>query len=122
MPRVVHFEINADDPQRAAHFYTKVFGWNIQKWDGPMDYWLVMTGESAEPGIDGGIMQRENPRATTVNTVDVPSVDDFIKKVKSNGGKVLVPKMAVPGVGYMAYCQDTEGNSFGLMENDPEAK
>jgi predicted enzyme related to lactoylglutathione lyase len=122
MRRVVHFEINADDPERAVKFYQKVFGWKIEKWNGPVDYWLVMTGPNDQPGINGGIMKRMNPEASTYNTVDVPSVDEFTKKITEQGGKVAVPKMAVPGVGYMAYCADTEGNIFGIMQEDPTAK
>ena len=121
MPRVVHFEINADNPERAVGFYENVFGWKIEKWAGPVDYWLVMTGEQAEPGIDGGIMQRSQAQGT-VNTVDVPSLDDFVQKVTSVGGKVVQPKTAVPGVGYLAYCEDTEGNIFGMMQNDTSAQ
>ena len=121
MPRVVHFEIPAEKPERAVKFYKKVFGWKIEKWEGPMEYWLVMTGEDKEPGINGGIMSNINQK-TTVNTVDVPSVENYLKKITEAGGKVVKPKTAVPGVGYMAYCVDTEGNVFGLMQNDPSAK
>ena len=106
MPRVVHFEISADDPVELARFYEGVFGWRIQKWEGPLDYWLVTTGEEGEPGIDGSIQRREDPSESTVNTIDVPSVDELLEKVTSSGGAVAVPKMAVPGVGYMAYCKD----------------
>jgi predicted enzyme related to lactoylglutathione lyase len=120
MARVVHFEINADDPERAAQFYTKVFGWKVEKWAGPLDYWLLMTGEG-EPGIDGAVTKRGDPPETTVNTVDVPSVDKCVAKVKENGGAVIVPKMPVPGVGWLAYCKDTEGNTFGLMQADTNA-
>jgi predicted enzyme related to lactoylglutathione lyase len=120
--RVVHFEINADDPERAVKFYQEVFGWEIKKWTGPIDYWLVMTGPDNQPGINGGIMKRMNPQASTYNTVDVPSVDEFSKKVVNHGGKVILSKTVVPGVGYMAYCADTEGNVFGIMQEDPTAK
>lgn len=122
MPRVVHFEINSDDPERAVKFYQKVFGWKIEKWNGPVDYWLVTTGLKDQPGINGGIMKRMNPQASTYNTVDVPSVDEFTKRIVESGGKVVVPKMAVPGVGYMAYCADTEDNVFGIMQEDPKAR
>ena len=121
MPRIVHFEIPADDPERAVEFYRKAFGWEIKKWEGPMEYWLVMTGPSSEPGIDGGIMKRGDVKTIT-NTIDVPSLDEFISKVEDAGGAVLAPKMAVPGVGWFAYCADTEGNLFGLMESDTDAK
>jgi predicted enzyme related to lactoylglutathione lyase len=121
MPRVVHFEIPVDDPERGVKFYQKVFGWKINKWDGPEDYWLITTGEKGEPGIDGAI-QRRMPGATTVNTVDVASVDEFTQKVVKAGGKVVMPKHTVPGVGYLIYCADTEGNVFGMMQSDPSAR
>jgi len=120
--RVIHFEIPADDPERATKFYTKVFGWKINKWGGGMDYWLVNTGDSSAPGIDGAIMRRSGMASTVVNSIDVPSVDDFIKKVTKNGGKVITPKTPIPGVGYFAYCKDTEGNMFGIMQPDKSVK
>jgi uncharacterized protein len=117
MPRVVHFEISADEPERAIQFYQQVFGWQISKWDGPHDYWLIKTGEDDEPGINGALMNRPDPRASTTNSIYVPSVDDFVAKITENGGKVVVPKMEIPGVGYIAYCLDTEGNLFGVFES-----
>jgi predicted enzyme related to lactoylglutathione lyase len=121
MPRVVHFEIPADDPGRAAGFYETVFGWQIKKWEGPMDYWLITTGEAPEPGIDGAIIGRGDVKTTT-NTISVPSVDEFSKKIGEAGGKVVTPKIAVPGVGWFAYCSDSEGNLFGIMQGDPGAE
>jgi len=121
MNRVIHFELAADQPERAVKFYEQAFGWKIQKWAGPIEYWLVMTGEG-EPGIDGAIMRREEPVAHTINTIGVPSVDEFAAKVVKAGGKQLSPKTTIPGVGYHAYCQDTEGNVFGIMQDDPSAK
>ncbi len=125
MPRVVHFELNADDPERALKFYDEVFGWKTQKWDGPQSYWLLETGAEGQPGINGGLMKRsENPLplSSATNTIDVPSVDDYARKIKERGGKVLMPKGAVQGIGYVAYCEDTEGNVFGIMEFDPSAR
>ncbi|HZS45758.1 MAG TPA: VOC family protein [Blastocatellia bacterium] len=113
MPRVVHFEIAASEPERASEFYRKVFGWEIKKWDGPQPYWLVSTGNKEQPGIDGGILKGNNG---TVNSIDVDSVDDYISKVTASGGKVAMPKMEIQGVGFIAYCQDTEGNTFGLFQ------
>jgi len=121
MGRVVHFELAADDPERAIQFYEKVFGWQIQKWEGPQDYWLAITGEKGAPGIDGAIMRRSPNLPAIVNTIDVASLDESLAKLTANGGTVVEPKMAVPGVGYLAYCQDTEGNTFGMMQNDPSA-
>jgi predicted enzyme related to lactoylglutathione lyase len=120
MPRVVHFEISADDVERAVKFYTDVFGWQCQKWGGPKEYWLVTTG-SEGPGINGGVFKREGP-VGHVNSIDVPDVDEFAAKVTANGGKVVMPKTAIPGVGYHAYCKDTEDSIFGIFQTDPSAK
>jgi predicted enzyme related to lactoylglutathione lyase len=121
MSRVTHFEFSADDPERAVKFYEKAFGWEIKKWEGPIDYWLIMTGEEGTPGIDGGIMKRMD-NETTIVTIDVPDVDEFAKKIQEAGGKIVKPKEAVPGVGYFVYCADTEGNLFGIMQEDRNAK
>jgi uncharacterized protein len=122
MPRVIHFEIVADNPERAMKFY-KVFGWEFNKWDGHQDYWLVKTGEDGQPGINGGLTPKMNQQSSRVtNTIDVPSIDDFSKKISTQGGKIIQPKMAIPGVGYFAICQDTEGIPFGILQNDPNAK
>jgi len=121
MPRVVHFEIHTDNPERAVKFYSKAFGWKVEKIAGPMDYWLATTGEKTEPGINGGIMKRQE-KQSTVNTVGVPSMEAAMKAVKAAGGKVLTPKMPIPGIGWNAYCLDTEGNKFGIYQDDPSAK
>ncbi len=122
MPRVVHFELGAVEPERAVEFYRKVFGWIISKWEGPVDYWLVTTGSDDAPGINGAIMRHKDAKPRTVNTVDVPSVDESTKTVERHGGKVVVGRTTIPGVGYQAYCLDTEGNLFGIHEGDPSAK
>jgi hypothetical protein len=122
MPRVVHFELDAEKPERAIKFYEKVFGWKIEKWKGPIEYWLITTGKEDEPGIDGGLSRRTEAEPSIVNTVDVSSVDEYVKKVESNGGSIVRPKMAVPGVGWMAYFKDPEGNLFGMMEEDSSAQ
>ncbi len=122
MSRVVHFEIPADDPERSIKFFETVFGWNFEKWDGPIEYWLVMTGPEDQPGIDGGLARRTDPKTGVENTIDVKDLKQSLAKVEANGGQVIRPKMAVPGVGWMAYIKDTEGNIFGLMESDPGVK
>lgn len=127
MPRVTHFEISADDPERAIQFYKNIFGWEIKKWEGPMDYWLITTGKD-EPGIDGAIMKREQPLTgkdgiiAYICTINVESVDEYVQKVTANKGQIITPKAPVPGVGWFAQCKDTEGNIFGLMQEDPAAK
>ena len=122
MGRVVHFEIPAGDTKRAVAFYGKAFGWKFEKWPGPMEYWLVSTGDAAAPGINGGLLPSGSTVKSTTNTIQVDSVDAAVASVKSAGGKQLSPKNAIPGVGYFAYCEDTEGNVFGVMQNDANAK
>lgn len=127
MSRVIHFEIHADQPERAIRFYSSLFGWTFQKWDGPMPYWMVMTGDG--PGIDGGLMPRQGPppadgAACNCYTcvLDTNDLDGLLARIPPAGGVCVVPKMAVPGVGYLAYFKDTEGNIFGAMQSDPAAK
>jgi len=122
MPRVIHFEISANKPERAIKFYEKVFGWKIVKWEGPMEYWLITTGRKDETGIDGGLGKRTEDEVSTVNTIDVPDIDKFIKKIEKHGGTVTTSKHAIPGVGWLAYFKDTEGNMFGMMQDDSKAK
>jgi hypothetical protein len=128
MARVGHFEIHADDPQRAINFYQSVFGWQFNKWEGPQEYWLVKTGESDTPGIDGGLLKRMGPPPVDgqavnayVCTVVSTALDEELNKALSSGGSIAVPKMAIPGVGWLAYFKDTEGNIFGIMQDDPSA-
>jgi predicted enzyme related to lactoylglutathione lyase len=122
MSRVIHFEIPAAEPERAAAFYGKVFGWKIDKWPGPMEYWMVVTGKEGEPGINGGMMKKPGGITSTTNTIGVDSVDNAISAVVKAGGKNIMPKTPIPTVGYFAYCEDTEGNVFGVMQADPNAK
>ena len=115
MGRVVHFEMSAEDPLRAGRFYGEVFGWEVNKWDGPIDYgyWLVTTGAEGEPGIDGAIVGRgdgDGSSGAYVCVVSVDSIDDSLKKIEQQGGEIVSPKESVPGVGSFAYCRDPEGN------------
>jgi predicted enzyme related to lactoylglutathione lyase len=120
MPKVVHFEISADDPQRAVTFYEKLFGWEINKFGGPVDYWLIKTGNDDEPGINGAIKRRVDQEGT-VNTISVASIDEATPKVVQAGGSIVTPKVTIPGIGYHAYCKDTEGNIFGILVPDESA-
>jgi len=135
MNRVVHFEIHAEDPQRAARFYQEVFGWQIDEWQIPgvrikdeNRYWQVITGSETEPGINGGLVFRrgsapvEGQSVTSfICTVEVADLDEYIDRVIRAGGVVSVPKMPIPGVGWLAYCLDSESNIFGLMQTDEKA-
>ncbi len=132
MNRVVHFEIQADEPERAAKFYTDIFGWKIEKWPGlGYDYWMVMTAEkdSKEPGIHGGLLKRPTPLAKEmrgsnafVSTIQVENFDEFANKIEAAGGKVAMPKYALVGMAWQGYFLDTEGNTFGLHQADTNAK
>lgn len=122
MPRPTHFDLTVDNPERAIKFYKDTFGWKFEKWDGPMEYWMVTTGEEREPGINGGLSKKGESGMPNMNTISVPSVEKFSKTIQDNGGKVLMPKMPIPGVGWFATCQDTEGNIFGIIEHNPNTK
>jgi len=87
-----------------------------------MDYWIISTGAAPEPGIDGGLLPRRDPNQPCVNTVGVANLDESVASVEAHGGSIAVPKMAIPGVGWLAYCKDTEGHIFGMMQSDPAAK
>jgi len=128
MPRPIHFEIHAENPERAQRFYTGMFGWTFTAW-GDQQYWLIKTGDPGQPGIDGGLLPRPGPapiQGQGVNafvcTVDVANVDQAVSRAQSLGGSVALPKMPVPGIGWLVYVIDTEGNIFGMMQNDPGAK
>jgi len=122
MPRITHFDIPSDNPERAQKFYQNTFGWKFDKWDGPMEYWMIRTGDDSKPGINGGMARRMPGQIGMTNTIEVPSIDEYINKVKSSGGQVLMPKTPIPGVGHYATCMDTEGNIFGMIQMDQNAK
>jgi predicted enzyme related to lactoylglutathione lyase len=113
---------SADDPKRAADFYRKVFDWKVAKWAGPSDSWLIRTGDEKEPGITGGVAARMEPGDTTVMMVDIPNVDQFAERVKRAGGTIGKPKRVIPGAGDLVTCRDADGNSFGIMQIDRNAK
>ncbi len=120
MPRVVHFEIPADNPARAVQFYRTVFGWDIKKTEMPMEYHLATTGPEGTMGINGAIMDKKGATAkSVVNTIDVPNVDEFVRKITKAGGKQVTKKDTIPGIGDFCYCADTEGNLFGILQPAP---
>lgn len=128
MSRVVHFEIQATDPEALVSFYTALFGWTFQKWAGPMDYWLITTGEADAPGINGGLLRRHgDPPAAMqavnafVCTVDVASAESSLARAVELGGEVALPLMPVPGIGWLCYAKDTNGNIFGMLQPDSAA-
>ena len=123
MPRVVHFEIPAENPEKVSKFYTDTFNWKIKKWEGPMEYWLVMTGDKKEMGIDGGIYKMdEKMKREIINTIGVTDIKESVEIVKQNGGKVMGKVQEIKGVGMFVYAKDPEGNKFGMMQPFPDAK
>jgi uncharacterized protein len=129
MSRVIHFEIHAEQPERAVKFYTNLFGWDVIKWGGPVEYWLIKTGPDGQPGINGGLLLRKGPAPAEgqcvnayVCTIGVAAIDDTVQAITKYGGTIALPKMPVPGIGWLAYGKDTEGNIFGVMQRDPSAK
>ncbi len=130
MNRVVHFEIQADEPERAIAFYKNIFGWTIEQW-GEQKYWMIMTApkESTEPGINGGLLPRPTKLLdgvcgsnAFVATVQVENYDAMAEKILAEGGKAAMPKFAIPGMAWQGYFLDTEGNTFGLHQADTNAK
>jgi uncharacterized protein len=130
MSKVVHFEIPADDLDRAKSFYGAVFGWELQTV--PMnggEYTSVKTTDvdeetqqPTEPGaINGGMFLRNEGVSVTspVITIDVDGIDDALKQIEAEGGSTVAPRTAIPGMGAFAYFKDPEGNVMGLWETTP---
>jgi predicted enzyme related to lactoylglutathione lyase len=124
MNRVNHFEIYTNDPEAVRPSYQTVFGWKFSKFEGgPIEYWLVTTGDDKEPGINGGMNRpREGQSPGTINTVAVESLEQAIKRIEQRAVKICVPKMTIPKIGWLAYAEDPAGNVFGIIEPDSEAK
>lgn len=130
MNRVVHFEIQADDVDRAIKFYKDVFGWEFPEWMKGV-YWGIVTAPegSKELGINGGLLKRpaktppqEHGTNAYVCTVQVDNFDKIAEKIEKAGGKVAMPKHAIQGIAWQGYFLDTEGNTFGLHQVDKNAK
>ena len=120
MPRPVHFELPVEDQARAASFYGKVFGWDIQQWEGA-PYWLATTGPDTEAGINGALGQKSEDFAVPVFVIEVPDIETALKSVDEAGATIAISKNPIPGVGYSAYFDDPEGNRMGLFESDESA-
>ena len=135
--RVVHFEIEATDVNRAKEFYSKAFGWEMDQQSEEFGNYVVVktgenTGEMKDIGINGGIFQEEKKQLNAYSCViGVDDVDKAIADVKGAGGKVfddnktpdgkvLGEKMDIPGIGIYVKCEDTEGNRFTLLQPSPD--
>jgi predicted enzyme related to lactoylglutathione lyase len=122
MGRVIHFEITAKDTANAASFYEKVFDWKFDKWEGPMEYWLVTTGNDDEPGINGGLGPRGEEPPGTINTIDVRDAQKTVALIEKAGGRIISPVHAIPGIGWNAFFVDPDGNQWGIIQQDTSAK
>ena len=121
MPTVQHFEIAADDVNRAQEFYKKVFGWTMQRMNNPVrpeeDYWTFETkDDEGKRGLSGGLMKRQSPQQTVTNYITVSSIDEYSSKINQSGGKIIIPKTRLPNMGFISVCLDSENNMFGLFE------
>ncbi|MDX2250498.1 MAG: VOC family protein [Bacteroidia bacterium] len=117
MARVNHFEIPVDDAARASKFFSEVFGWQISQW-GDQPYWMAVTGDDPNAGINGALIQRTDPPQPVVNTIEVANIDDTIVNIRAAGGVIVMDKMPIPTVGHMIYFLDTEGNTHGAIQLD----
>ncbi len=121
MSKVIWFELSATEPKKVMDFYSRVFGWKFEKYQN-QEYWIVTGGAKEEPGIDGAIQPRRTERPAIVNTISVSNIDETMKKIEKNGGRLVVPKMEIPMMGTLAYFTDTEGNMHGIMQVAPQMK
>jgi len=119
---IIHFEIPATDAEKLKQFYAGLFGWKIEKYPGPMEYWMIQTvpvdekGMTLRPGVNGGMVKKERSEQKPVNYISVESIDESIEKVKKLGGKIASPKQQVPNVGWIATAMDPEGNDIALLQ------
>jgi len=119
---IIHFEIPAENVEKLRKFYSELFGWKMEKTPGPTDYWMIQTvptnekGMPIRPGVNGGMMKKQNPSHKPVNYVAVESIDEYSKKIEALGGKIIVPKMEVPGICWWASAFDPEGNQFAILQ------
>ena len=122
MSTFVHFDVPTENLERAKTFYETIFGWKITPVPGPMEYYDIETkNDDGSNGLAGGMGIRGAPDQKITNFIGVSSEDEYVEKVKEHGGTIIMPKMTVPGFGYLATFLDTEKNMLGLWETDPTA-
>lgn len=119
---IIHFEIPATNVEKLKQFYTGVFGWKIENYPGPMEYWMIQTvptddkGVLKRPGVNGGMVKKERPEQKPLNYISIEDIDESLEKVKKLGGRVVSPKQEVPNVGWIATAEDPEGNHIALIQ------
>jgi predicted enzyme related to lactoylglutathione lyase len=117
MPTIVHFDVPAENIERAANFYRQLFGWSIERLPGPMEYYGIMTtDEEGRPALGGGMGRNNEWDTGMMNYVGVSSIEETVARLIGLGGRVALPRTEVPGHGFLAVFIDTEGNRLGLWE------
>lgn len=119
--RIVYFEIPANDPQRCMDFYQEVFGWEFSTLKAGV-LWLTRTGPDELPGINGSITKKQASKTTVVNTLNVKDIEATRKAILAHGGKIVLPRTPLPGIGWLLYFIDPEGNLHGALQPDARAK
>ena len=122
-----YFDLSVRDLDQARTFFEKVLGWRFERFPMPYEYYRIHAGPDDEPGIDGGIGSANDAplsggKPLTVVTVPVSNLDDVLSLVQANGGRVVEPKMPIPGIGWYATCAEPGGLVFGLIQADEDAK
>jgi predicted enzyme related to lactoylglutathione lyase len=122
-----YFDLTVKDLAAARRFFESVLGWQFERFPMPYEYFRVQAGAPNETGIDGGMGEvKDSPisggRPLTNLTVPVPDLDACISKVQENGGSIVEPRIAIPGIGWYATCAEPGGLMFGIIEADPTAR
>lgn len=123
----VYFDLTVQNAKEARQFFERVFDWHFEKFSMSYEYYRIQAGPPNEPGIDGGIGEVKDAivgggKPLTQVTIGVPNLDEFIERVKQNGGSIIEPKMAIPGIGWYATCAEPGGLPFGMIQADPNAR
>jgi uncharacterized protein len=121
-----YFDLTVHDLGRARQFFQEIFNWRFERFPMPCEYYRIQAGPESEPGIDGGIgTVKDAPIAggvpVTQVTVPVPNLDQTVAKVEAAGGRVIEPRMPIPGIGWYATCAEPGGLKFGVIQADPAA-
>ncbi len=124
MPRITHLELCSDVPETLGSFYAEVFGWMVQKKQaGKEDYWFMLSGGMNDAsGINAGMKKRLIKGLQWIPTIHVDGIDAVLEKIRACGGKIKQPKQPITATGYLAYCEDPEGNLFGILEKDSSVR
>lgn len=121
-----YFDLTVNNVGLARTFFEKIFGWRFERFPMPYEYYRIAAGPTNEPGIDGGIgAVKDAPIAggtpTTTLTVRVPDLEETLAKVQASGGRVIEPRMPIPGIGWYATCAEPGGLRFGVIQEDSRA-